>query len=64
MPGSGKSSMSGYEDSARGETGGSGARLPKDEVVLAVRNLRTWLDTPGVVVKAVDDVSFDVPAAA
>ena len=34
------------------------------EVVLAVRNLWTWLDTPGGVVKAVDDVSFDIPAGA
>ena len=55
MPRSGKSSMSGNEDSAR---------LAKEEVVLAVRNLRTWFDTPGGVVKAVDDVSFDIPAGA
>ena len=28
--------------------------------MLSVRNLRTWFDTPGGVVKAVDDVSFEL----
>ncbi len=39
---------------------GSGARSPEEEVVLSVRNLRTWFDTPGGVVKAVDDLSFEL----
>ena len=33
---------------------------PTNEVVLSVQNLRSWFDTPSGVVKAVDDVSFEL----
>ena len=39
---------------------GSGAGPPTEEVVLSVQGLRTWFDTPNGVVKAVDDVSFEL----
>ena len=58
-PGPDASSVTGGADSVQGEINGSGAR-PTEEVVLSVQNLRTWFDTPSGVVKAVDDVSFEL----
>ena len=60
MSGSDESSMSGKADRIGREKYDSGGQSLSEEVVLSVRNLRTWFDTPGGVVKAVDDVSFEL----
>ena len=52
--------VTGEPGSGSSASNGSGARGSEPEVVLSVRNLRTWFDTPGGVVKAVDDVSFEL----
>ena len=58
-PGADAASAPAGADPLHGGPNGSGSRSA-EEVVLSVRNLRTWFDTPSGVVKAVDDVSFEL----